>query len=37
LGGYLHAAAAQATGLQSGLLAHEIAEQLPEVMKRLRS
>ena len=37
LGGYLHAAAGQASGLRSGLLAGEIAEWLPEVMDQLRA
>ena len=37
LGGYLHAAAGQETGLQAGLLAGEIADLLPDVMDRLWS
>jgi NAD(P)H-hydrate epimerase len=37
LGGYLHAAAGQESGLQAGLLAGEIADWLPEVIDELRS
>lgn len=37
LGGYLHAAAGQRSGLQAGLLAGEIADWVPEVMDGLWS
>jgi NAD(P)H-hydrate epimerase len=35
LGGYLHGAAATTTGLQSGLLAHEISDQIPTIRQKL--
>jgi NAD(P)H-hydrate epimerase len=35
LGGYLHGAAGEESGLQAGLLAGEIADLLPDVMNRL--
>jgi NAD(P)H-hydrate epimerase len=37
LGGYLHAAAAQESGVQAGLLSGEIADWLPEVIAMLRA